>query len=220
MGYNHEGGAGLMPHYIQPNEGDPYIYLTHDAPRMVPPRKVFVPIRVVEPKAEVNKQKLVNALEGDTPGKQAAVVVMKPTVVAEAVRPPPEELYSRTIIPLEIRAPTAKLVSEQFGTGYGAPWSTAPPSIILAAPAIGSLLVLIGRQVIAQMAIAGAEEWVGRVKKRYERRDVQFRFMTGGSEGGKGNIVRPRGEDGSIPEGTDPYEDPDDFSIWKPWTWF
>lgn len=194
-----------------------------DWAQYVPPRKVVVPVAVVEPKAAAKKAQLMAASDGAlTMGgvkQQDSMVVLKPVRVALPYIPPPENLFSRTIIPLEIRAPTAKLVSDDFGSGYGMPWTTSPVSLPFAAPAVGALLVMIGRQVAAQMAIQGGELAIDELKKRYNRRDIQFRMMTGQSEGGKGNIVRPRGEDGSIPEGTDPYEDPDDFKWYKPWTW-
>lgn len=178
---------------------------------------ILTKIAVVGPKHEQKVRQLAAAI---SKGPVAPTVVLAPKVVIMPVNGPPENLYPVTIIPLEVRAPTAALLSEQFGSGAGAPWSTAPASMVLAAATIGSLMVMVGRQVIAQMAMTGGEAALSEMKKRYERRDVQFRFMTGQSEGGKGNIVRPRGEGGEIPEGTNPYEDPDDFTWFKPWTWF
>lgn len=148
------------------------------------------------------------------------IIALKPVRVTKAVHQPPTKIFPRTIIPLEARAPTAKLVSDHGNAGFGMPWTATPAALPLLAPALGSLLVMMGRQVAAEIAISGAEEWVNGAKKRYNQRGVQFRFLTGNSPAGKGNIVRPRGKDGSVPEGTDPYEDPDEFTWFKPWTWF
>jgi len=152
--------------------------------------------------------------------RHETIVALKPVEVVPPFVAPPFNLIPETIIPLVIRAPTARLVST-MGTGAGMPWTTGPASLALAAAPLGALIVQVGRVVLAQIAIAGLEDILGRAKKKYNQPNVQFRYRTGElGEGGKGNIVRPRGADGSIPEGTDPYEDPDDFSIFKPWTWF
>ncbi len=190
------------------------------------PRMHVIPptIDVVGAKVADKIRQLDSSLSGQGPGKTYVVrppeIVLAPMIVVPKVNMPPENLFPSTIIPLDVRAPTAKLVSEQNGTGRGMPWTTSPPAFPLAGTAIGSLLVVMGRQVIAELAIAGTEEWLGGAKKRYNERGVQFRFMTGRTEADKGSIVRPRGPGGAIPEGTTPYEEPDDFSIWKPWTWF
>ncbi len=147
-------------------------------------------------------------------------IALQPVVVVPPVAIKPEHIFPTTIVPLAVRAPTARLVSDEFHYGEGSPWSTAPASLVLSGATIGSLLVYFGKQVAAQMAISGGEQYVEGLKKRYNRRDVQFRVQTGNSPAGKGNVVRPRGEGGEVPEGTDPYEDPDDYTWFKPWTWF
>lgn len=133
----------------------------------------------------------------------------------------PDDLFPRTIIPLDVRAPTAGLTSEAFGTGAGMPWTTSPASLVVLAPVIGTMLLYVGRQVAAQLAIAGVDELLIQAKKKYNMRNVRIRFQTGMSEFKKGSVIRPRGKDGSVPEGQDPYEDPDGGGRWyKPWTWF
>lgn len=150
-----------------------------------------------------------------------SIVALAPVEIPAPFVAPPSNLVPDTIVPLELRAPTASLVSTDMNTGRGMPWTTGPASMAIAAAPLGALIVQVGRAVIAQIAIAGLEDLLGRAKKKYNRRDVLFRYRSGSSgELGTGNIVRPRGPGGEIPEGTDPYEDPDDFSMWRPWTWF
>lgn len=175
------------------------------------------------PKIEVVKAKWASAqrqLEAATTVHET-VVALAPVEIIPPFVAPPSNLVPETIIPLAIRGPTARLVSTMGNTGRGMPWTAGPPALALAGAPLGALMVQVGRQVIAQIAIAGLEDILGRAKKKYNRADVQFRYRSGGSgELGGGNIVRPRGPDGSVPEGTDPFENPDDFSLWRPWTWF
>jgi len=153
--------------------------------------------------------------------RHETIVALAPVELPPAFIAPPLNMFPETIIPLDVRGPTASLVSSQNNTGRGMPWTAGPPSMALAAAPLGALLVQVGRYVIAQIAIAGLEDLLGRAKKKYNRGDVQFRYRSGSSgELGTGNIVKPRGPDGSVPEGTDPFENPDDFSLWRPWTWF
>lgn len=151
------------------------------------------------------------------------VVALAPVEVVPAWVAPPENFIPASIIPLSLRGPTASLVSSSNtgNTGRGMPWTAGPPALALAGAPLGALIVQVGRVVIAQIAIAGLEDVLGRAKKKYNQPNVQFRYRSGSSgELGAGNIVRPRGADGSVPEGTDPFESPDDFSLWRPWTWF
>jgi len=179
------------------------------------PVRPYVPIEVVQSQTEGKNSQLERAYSGDN--ENEAIVILGPREIPKAVIEPPENIYPLTIVPLEISAPTAKLVSNDAGTGAGHPWSTAPAAMAFAPAAIGSLLVMMGRQVIAEMAIAGATDLLSRTKKRYDRPGVQFRFLTGAGEAAYGAIVRPRGAGGSIPEGTNPYEDPKDCRWWEPW---
>ncbi len=153
---------------------------------------------------------------------ESTIIALQPVRVTKAITVAPEHIMPLSIVPLHVKAPTAKLTSDHYGGGEGFPWSITLASLpLIGGATVGSMLVLLGRQVAAEMAIAGAEDWIQGAKKRYNRRGIQFRFLTGKSAAGKGNIVRPRGEDGSIPEGTNPYEDPDDCGgWWKPWCWF
>lgn len=173
-------------------------------------------IEVVKAKFASNQRQLESARN-----VHETVVALAPVEIPPVFVAPPANLVPDTIVPLELRGPTASLVSTSGNTGRGMPWTTGPPSMVLAAAPLGALLVQVGRQVIAQIAIAGLDDILGRAKKKYNQPNVQFRYRAGGTgELGKGNIVRPRGADGAVPEGTDPYEDPDDFSIFRPWTWF
>ncbi len=203
-----------------------YTYRSADAARRLGVGRVVasgasapIKIDVVKTKAAELKRR-IPVVSGSGYIVDKAFVALTPKIVVPPVKNLPHGIMPWTTIPLEVRAPTAKLVSDHNGTGFGMPWTTSPAAFpLIGGAAIGSMLVMLGRQVVAEMAIAGAEDWVNNAKKRYNQRGVQFRFLTGKSPLGKGNIVRPRGEDGKLPEGTDPYEDPDDFTWWKPWTW-
>lgn len=173
-------------------------------------------IDVVVPRAQAAVRQLVAAGQ-----RHDTAVALAPVEMAPAFVGPPENLFPDTIIPLRLRAPTARLVSTNGGTGAGMPWTTGPPSLVMASTALGALIISVGRHVVAQIAIAGLESLLGRAKKKYNRPNVKFRYLTNETaESVAGNIVRPRGADGSVPEGMNPYENPDDFSIFRPWTWF
>ncbi len=187
----------------------------------VVPQKEVVRAKSVELSQRVSRASGQGTSKSKAYVDESTIIALQPVRVTAPVTVAPEGIMPKTIVPLDIRAPTARLTSDKYGGGEGFPWSITLASLpLIGGATVGSMLVLIGRQVAAEMAIAGAEEWVQGAKKRYNRRGIQFRFMTGKSPAGTGNVVRPRGEDGSIPEGTDPYEDPDDFTLWKPWTWF
>lgn len=178
--------------------------------------RAILSVSVVTPKA-IEYQAI---LDGAFGYNEESLVALQ---AVEAIMPPrviPQDLFPKTIVPLEVRAPTARLISDEFGTGSGMPWTTSPASLVLVAPVIGTMLIYVGRQVAAQIAIAGVDELLLQAKKKYNMKNVRIRFQTGLSETKKGSVVRPRGSDGKIPEGTDPYEDPDDTSWFKPWTWF
>lgn len=182
------------------------VYTTSPLPR----------VDVVSPAYDNAYRQLLLAMQ-----KHETTVALSPVEISPPFLGPPFNFIPETIIPLLVRAPTANLVSYRDSTGLGMPWTTSPASLAIAAAPIGALIVQIGRMVIAQVAIAGLEELLGRAKKKYNQPNVQFRYRTGNPGAlGKGNIVRPRGPDGSTPQGTDPYENPDDFSLWRPWTWF
>jgi len=180
------------------------------------PQHAIVPVEVIRSQAAAREDQLRRAESG---AKADAMIALGPVVVITPIVPIPEDIYATSIIPLDTQHPTARLTGDLLGGGKYKPWTTVPVALPFAAAALGSLLVVMGRQVIAEMAISGAEEWVNRAKKRYNQRGVQFRFMTGRSEAGSGNIIRPRGDDGSIPEGTDPYAEPGGPTWWQPWTW-
>lgn len=175
-----------------------------------------VGVEVIKAKSVENQAQIDTAY-----GKEdTTLIALKAVEVVLPITWFPENLYPETMIPLEVRAPTAVLVSDEHGTGAGMPWTTSPASIVLAAPALGTMLLYIGRQVAAQIAISGMDKYIEGVKTRYARRGLQFRFRTGVSEFNKGSVVRPRGEDGKVPEGQNPYEDPDGSTWYLPWTWF
>ncbi len=173
-------------------------------------------VNVVDTRYVNNSRRIEEALI-----PRSSIVALQPVEIPPSYVAPPFNLIPETIIPLEVRAPTARLVSDHGQTGSGMPWTASPASLAIAGVPIGALIIQVGRAVIAQIAIAGLEELLGQAKKKYNQPNVQFRYRTGHPGAlGKGNVVKPRGPDGSTPEGTDPYENPDDFSLWRPWTWF
>lgn len=153
--------------------------------------------------------------------RTAPIMVMQPVEVVQKLPPSPEELFATTIIPFELRNPTAELVGQEGG-GSGRPWTTAPQ--LLAPAVIGALLVTQGKQLLLAIAVSGVGElgamYMRQITKAGLKRGTQVRFRTGKGEG-RGRYVRPRPEGGEMAgNDADPYDNPDDFSWFQPWTWF
>ncbi len=145
--------------------------------------------------------------------------------LVSAEPPMPEEVGPRTIIPVVVASPTAKLVSEQNGTGYGSPWTTGPRSSMLLAPVIlGTMLVTVGKRVLLAVAYAGAQEVGQRLLYQATsdgiKRNLKMMFRTGRGPG-RGRYVRPRPASGEMAgQDSDPYDNENDFAWFNPWTWF
>lgn len=176
-----------------------------------------VPVEVVETKSqEFNDQ--VNAAYGT---QTTDMVVMKPVELALPPVRPPENLYPDTLIPLGVRAPTAWLVSEEYGFGAGMPWTVSPASVVAFPIAIGALLVYLGKEVIAQLAISALGDLVTRVKKKFNVRGIRFRYLTGYPIVNQpGPRVRVRLAGGGVPEEREQGENPDSYTEFRAWTWF
>lgn len=150
-------------------------------------------------------------------GAPEVLVVQK--VIPPIVEPPRSQAIA-SIIPTVVEHPTATLVGGfNSGEGVGVPWSINPS--IMGLPfvkeAIGTLLVMIGSQVVAAMASRIAGTSVSGVAYTVGRADVRLRVNTG-KGAGRGRYVRPRGEGGELPDDdADPYEQPSDW--WEFWKW-
>ncbi len=147
----------------------------------------------------------------------APPVALMPKVVIRTPPLPPVEIGPTTIVPLEVAHPTVKLGSAPV------PWTVGPEASLVAFAAaipLGTLLIYIGKTVIAQIALIGLEEAGQRLLGSTHRGDVLVRAHTGKSAY-RGTYVRPRGKGGeNPPDDADSYNDPDDPSWWQFWTWF
>lgn len=154
------------------------------------------------------------------------VVVLEPKTIVIPTPPLPEELFPVTIIPIEIEAPTAKVVgiADDGWNGRGMPWTTGPRSMLLIAPVMGALLIAQGKKVLIAVALTGIEYYgsqlLNQVTQEGKQRGIHAIWRTGKGEG-RGRYVRPRPEGGEFAgQDADPYDNPKDFSWLEPWTWF
>ncbi len=141
----------------------------------VPPMPT-VSVSVVETITEFNQAKL-NAIVG------SATTEFVSLAPKEVVFPPmkaPVDLFPITMVPLDVRDPTA-IIEYNGGGASGLPWTAAPASITTVMPLIGTMLIYLGREVAAQLAISGVNELVQRAKKKYNIRGIKFRYLTGAS---------------------------------------
>lgn len=204
-------------------------FLYRDDPRVVD--RLEREGRPVEGAVEVVKSKaaelasLIMTRAREEPTQIDRLVVLMPKAVSVPPPRPVDRIFPVTIVPMAVRAPTARLVSQGDSRGgdNGYPWTAQPPSMFFAAPALGAMMVMAGKQVLLWLAvdvgIEIGESGLLEIKKRVGRRDIDVRFQTGKSAGGEGNVVKPRGVDGAPAEGTSPYDDPDNSVWWQPWTW-
>lgn len=98
-------------------------------------------------------------------------------------------------------------------------WEFSGTSVSLFGTTIGALMVMVGKSVVAQMAMAGAEQFAdSRFQRTLANRGVSVRFHTGRGPG-KGNYKRTRPEGGSFADDdADPHDPPSDW--WAFWDWF
>jgi len=143
---------------------------------------------------------------------------LKPTVIIPVPAASPSSIMPTTIVPIQVAQPTGGM------GGSRVPWTMGPEASLVAFAAaipLGTLLIQLGRTVIAQIALMGMEEAGQRLLGMSHRGDVKIRAHTGKSGGDKTSYVRPRGEGGEMPPSdADPYAEPDDDSWWQFWTWF
>ncbi len=168
----------------------------------------------------------LHAVGGDDVWTSDPVVVLEPKVIVTPTPPLPEELFPVTLIPIELEAPTAKLTGLADGRlgGEGMPWTTGPPSLLLVAPVIGALLISQGKKVLIAMALSGIEyagmQLLNQVTLEGKRRGIRTEWRTGKGPG-RGRYLRPRPESGEMAgNDSDPYDNPKEFSLFDPWTWF
>ncbi len=140
--------------------------------------------------------------------------------VIPAIVEPPRTQAIASIIPTVVEFPTAKLVGNyNSGTSTGIPWSANPSAMGLpfVKEAIGTLMVMIGTQMVAAMASRIAGTSISGVEYTTGRQDVRLRVNTGKGPG-RGRYIRPRGEGGEFSDDdADPYEQPSDW--WEFWKW-
>lgn len=180
-------------------------------------------VDVVQTRADFLSRRIEEASGGDSTlaAVEASAVYFTSVEVATPVTASPTRIFPYTIVPLDVRAPTASFVgyNEPGAQGNGMPWTGAPPDLAMAKTPIGTMLIQVGGEVIAQLAFVGAMEVADRAKK-HMKHGVAVRGYGGASENKRGATVQPRGKEGAVPDDVDPYNDPDDWSWFQPWTWF
>lgn len=157
---------------------------------------------------------------GVAKGKPADLV-LKPVEVVEKLPPYPEELGPVTIIPWDMRNPTALYIGTELGGGSGRPWTNATQ---LASPGvIGQMIVTVGKYMIFAIGMTSMQDIAGMLRTQLTREGrrlgVKIRYATG-RPGGTGGIA-PRGPSGKSEGATaDSYENGDGFVMAESWTWF
>lgn len=137
------------------------------------------------------------------------LIVLTPTTVVMPARIRPADMYPETIVP-------------QAVSGGREPLSM-PSSITTIMPLVGTLLVYLGKEVAAQLAISGVNELVQRAKKKYNIRGIKFRYLTGsvtdrGIQRQMGpDYVKPRDEAGKVPEERPSIWNWENWNWWAPW---
>lgn len=141
----------------------------------------------------------------DQVASHQAEVVLAPVEVAPVVKPPLVTQYATTMIPRPVFMPTAPFVGDDSGGGINVPFSAGPVSIATMPPVIGTMLIMIAGRVAVSIAVRGANDLYGGLKKQYHRRDALLRVFTGVGRkamGRKKTDLRD-GYDPSLPDGSD-----------------
>lgn len=133
-----------------------------------------LPVDVVGTMTAFN-QTLLNDIVGSRP---ADLVAFTPYEVVLPPKKAPVTLFPITMVPLDVHSPTAS-VEYNGGGADGLGWTAAPASITSLVPMIGTMLIYLGREVIAQLAISGLNAMIQRAKKKYHIRGIHFKYLTG-----------------------------------------
>ncbi len=139
----------------------------------------------------------------------APTVVLEPVEVAAPVKPPLMTQYPASLIPRPVFAPTAPYVGDETGGGINIPFSAGPVSLMTIPPVIGTMLIMIAGRVAVSIAVRGAGDAYGHLKKLYHRRDAKMRVHTGVGRKGLGRVFPKKktalddGFDPSLPDGSD-----------------
>ncbi len=142
-------------------------------------------------------------------GYQAEEYALRPVIVVKAPKVAPREIGPVTIIPPYVEAPTMRL-------GIGPmPWSTGPEMSLMSAAAssvLGTLLITVGREAIAQMAMVIGQHVGMKILGSVKNTNTRIRQHTGKSAGPPG-ALKPRTGGSSAPVGR-----PEPYDYFNDWT--
>ncbi len=145
-------------------------------------------------------QAQIDAVARERPVEE--MVVLEPRVVTLPVTGRPADMYPVTLVPY--------IVENWYGSTVG-----MPGSITYIVPFIGTLLVYLGKEVIAQLAVSGVNELVQRAKKKFNIRGIKFRYLTGNvPSSSRGTRLKPRDGAGKVPQEGKVYDRGYDFPAW------
>ncbi len=155
------------------------------------------PGTILQPTLEASRRELEKRISG-------SFTVLGPVEVPAPVLPPLVTQFPDNLIPRALDIPTAVYVGDDLGGGSNVPWSVGPVSMLNVPPVVGTMLIMIGGRVAVSIAVRGANDLYGYVKKKYHRRDVSMRVHTGVSAMLPGRKTDLRdGYDPSLPDGSD-----------------